>query len=504
MAQSRLQHNISLVAACGFACLQAYMYSFLYLGAQDTFADLGFSFYQARSFLVLAWMVLAFFIVRRFSTKARRALMAPTSLWCFSLLMAISGVLGYFPNHSLWSLVLETFLSGIPTGCFLAAWGRCLSESIVHSLPATVLVACLLAGIISLPLDFFTPAALVITALLPLVSCFIFVRLLPKDSSELPETTTENTSLKPLAFSDVITSKSEHEEALKLSTKMLAGTLVFGIASGFMQVFHTDVSHATANFVSFILLVAFAVASMQLIGVRMFEKQDATTLSATEQKEKLNDVYRLSLLLMMAGYLFVPVLGSFGVPGEAIVLSGYLGLTYVLTALFLLMARVDGSDPSIAFARGFSFLFFGVLVGIALGNSLVALQPTNEIPYFVAAFAGLSALFAYLFLFTEDDFKTLSDISEQVDVNALVCETIAKRYKLSKRESEILPLALRGRTGERIASELFISKSTAETHLRRISTKTNTHGRQELIDLSEKIRTELKRSEPSNHTPKGY
>ena len=117
-----------------------------------------------------------------------------------------------------------------------------------------------------------------------------------------------------------------------------------------------------------------------------------------------------------------------------------------------------------------------MLVGIALGNILVALQPTNEIPYFVAAFAGLSALFAYLFLFTEDDFKTLSDISEQVDVNALVCETIAKRYKLSKRESEILPLALRGRTGERIASELFISKSTAETHLRRISTKTNTHG----------------------------
>ena len=50
----------------------------------------------------------------------------------------------------------------------------------------------------------------------------------------------------------------------------------------------------------------------------------------------------------------------------------------------------------------------------------------------------------------------------------------------------MLPLALRGRTGERIAAELFISKSTVETHLRRIYAKTGTHGRQELIDLGER------------------
>lgn len=504
MAHSRLpQQHVSLYVACGFACLQAYLYSFLYLGAQDTFADLGFSFYQARSFLVLAWMILAFFVVRRFSTKARKALMASSSLWCYSLLMAISGVLGYFPNHTLWSLVLETLVSGIPTGFFLAAWGRCLSESMEHPLPTTVMFACLLAGIISLPLDFFTPGALVITAILPILSCFFLNLLSPKPVAVKTHAGEEaDQEHKSVGIADVIASKSQQEEALKLSAKMLAGTLVFGVASGFMQVFQTDVSHETANFVSFILLIAFAIAAMQLIGVHFFGKQNPATLSAAEQKEKLNDVYRLSLLLMMAGYLFVPVLGSFGVPGEAIVLSGYLGLTYVLTALFLLMARVNSTDPSVAFARGFSYLFFGVLSGIALGNVLVALQPTNEIPYFVAAFAGLSALFAYLFLFTEDDFKTLSDISERVDVNALVCETIAQRYKLSKRESEILPLALRGRTGERIASELFISKSTAETHLRRISTKTNTHGRQELIDLSEQIRRELEHSEKSNPTPK--
>ena len=66
------------------------------------------------------------------------------------------------------------------------------------------------------------------------------------------------------------------------------------------------------------------------------------------------------------------------------------------------------------------------------------------------------------------------------------CRAIIERYKLSKRESEILPLALRGRTGERIASELFIAKSTVDTHLRRIYGKCGVHSRQELIDLSER------------------
>ena len=66
------------------------------------------------------------------------------------------------------------------------------------------------------------------------------------------------------------------------------------------------------------------------------------------------------------------------------------------------------------------------------------------------------------------------------------CRAISQDHGLSKRESEILPLALRGRTGERIAGELFISKSTVDTHLRRMYAKTGTHGRQELIDLGER------------------
>ena len=65
------------------------------------------------------------------------------------------------------------------------------------------------------------------------------------------------------------------------------------------------------------------------------------------------------------------------------------------------------------------------------------------------------------------------------------CRKISKQAGLSPREAEVLPLALKGRTGERIASELCISKSTVDTHLRRIYAKCGVHNRQELIDFAE-------------------
>ena len=108
---------------------------------------------------------------------------------------------------------------------------------------------------------------------------------------------------------------------------------------------------------------------------------------------------------MMAGFLFVPVLADFGVPGEAIVLAGYLGLSAVLVSLFLVMGRITGQDAALSFARGFTALFAGEMAGIALGNLLDLVGTRGQTPYAVVACAGLAALFAYLFLFTERDFR---------------------------------------------------------------------------------------------------
>lgn len=161
--------------------------------------------------------------------------------------------------------------------------------------------------------------------------------------------------------------------------------------------------------------------------------------------------------------------------------------------MFLAIARASGKDAAVSFARGFFALYAGEVVGIALGNAIELVQPGAAQPYAVAACAGLASLFAYLFLFTERDYIELTAIAGGIDAFDEACRRIAEDAALSKREAEVLPLALRGRTAERIAGELCIAKSTADTHLRRIYSKAGVHSRQELIDLGERIQDEVRR-----------
>lgn len=69
-------------------------------------------------------------------------------------------------------------------------------------------------------------------------------------------------------------------------------------------------------------------------------------------------------------------------------------------------------------------------------------------------------------------------------------------YNLSPREMEVVELLLRGRSIPYICDELFIAKSTAQTHVRHIYAKMDiTGGRQELIDRIESA-DEVQRPSP--------
>lgn len=65
------------------------------------------------------------------------------------------------------------------------------------------------------------------------------------------------------------------------------------------------------------------------------------------------------------------------------------------------------------------------------------------------------------------------------------CDLLANDFALSPRETEVLPLLLRGRTIARIQEELFISASTVNTHIRHIYGKCEVANKQELLDLFE-------------------
>lgn len=63
------------------------------------------------------------------------------------------------------------------------------------------------------------------------------------------------------------------------------------------------------------------------------------------------------------------------------------------------------------------------------------------------------------------------------------CRTVAARYGLTERETEVLELLCRGRGKAYIAEALSVSENTVRHHCKNIYSKLQVHSREELMDL---------------------
>lgn len=71
------------------------------------------------------------------------------------------------------------------------------------------------------------------------------------------------------------------------------------------------------------------------------------------------------------------------------------------------------------------------------------------------------------------------------------CETIADRYLLSRRETEVMFLLAKGHNAAFIQDKLCISRSTAKTHISHIYRKLDIHTQQELLNMVDAARAEV-------------
>lgn len=470
----------------GYACHQAFMFALFYMGWNSALTVGGLAFERIDLLITLLAAAVTLIVLRAVALRVRDVLLNRSLMWCYAVLLAIGSSVSLPAEYGLASMVMEGVLVGGPFACMLAAWGRALGARSHGESSRGVLLATAVAAVFTFLLAVVCsqmPLAAAVANLLPFGSAWALVGIEPLLSSERVEENADPQRKTALTIATLFASKKQRAETHRISRKVLGGSVVFGLAGGLMETYASDPgSVATPTFAATLLLLAlFCAGSLQVVGVTARRSG-----SDGEVSRLLVGVYRLALLLMMAGYLFMPVLEPYGVPGDSIVLAGYLGLSAVLVSLFVLMAKLTGMDAALSFSRGFAALYLGEAGGLALGNVLQVASPSGDMSFAVASCAGFATLFAYLFLFTEGDFLALSRIAKQADRLEDACRVMASKFKLSKRESEILPLALRGRTGERMAAELFIAKSTVDTHLRRIYGKCGVHSRQELIDLGER------------------
>lgn len=504
-------------AIMGFGCNQAFLFAMLYLGSFNESGQHGFLIDRADLLCALLAMAATFALMTRERTRRRLMGAAEGLARCYALpvvaalyiLVAVAVLLPAVPWLAL--AAIEGLVAGIPLALLLCLWGRVLGDaSIDQSVPEVFIGSALGAAICfivaAIPLD----GAYVVLYVLPVGSAAA-LRVLgahpcaepgkqagdkgasAKAGQDAPATGGSDAAAG--AAGDVAVGDASSDEAAKLSGRIIAGTVVYGVATGAVEALATSAEGAGTSSLSitFVLFVLYCVAALQLYGGRPLSLGVRAVLPTGSDQEvgPLGGAYRLAILLMAGGFVAVPLLESVGVSGVAVVLAGYLGIFSVLVSLFLIMGRVTGRDAVRSFARGFAALFFGEITGVLIGGILGALPGTFDVSAALVTLAGVAVLYAYLFLFTDRDMAALSVVVAQSDRFAEACELIARTAKLSKREAEILPLALRGRTAERIAGEFFISKNTVDTHLRRIYAKCGVHTRQELIDLGERTEAEL-------------
>ena len=74
-----------------------------------------------------------------------------------------------------------------------------------------------------------------------------------------------------------------------------------------------------------------------------------------------------------------------------------------------------------------------------------------------------------------------------IDPASVPCDIIARTYRLTAREREVLGLIAHGRNMPFMEQELVISRNTLKMHIRHIYTKLDVHSKQEIIDMVEAL-----------------
>lgn len=206
-------------------------------------------------------------------------------------------------------------------------------------------------------------------------------------------------------------------------------------------------------------------------------------------------IYRFALPLVVVALTIVPLFGY--VQGQAanFCMSG----AYTAQSIIIMLIMAN-----ICYRFGVSAIWlFGIERGVRqvvmwLGRMTADAVESQEVlgsmGDMAVALLALVAVVAATILLSERDLSSrwgANFLSGGTDSAALArkqelaerCAEIARRYKLSAREEEVLLLLAQHKTVGIIERELVIANGTAKAHVRHIYQKLDIHTRQELFDL---------------------
>ena len=194
-------------------------------------------------------------------------------------------------------------------------------------------------------------------------------------------------------------------------------------------------------------------------------------------------LYRSPVLLMVCGFLLIPMEGLFGAAASSYLIA----VSYSLMGLLVMFLLYDISKRMgvaiVAFMACKNAEQFFVQAGSAATDALgMSGLPADTQSLVVAILVCVLILGATLVLFSERELSSkwgvdilatggLVERSEEEERREERCRELVETYRLSPREEEVLLLLAEGKTGRVIQQELFIAEGTFKAHTRHIYEK---------------------------------
>jgi DNA-binding CsgD family transcriptional regulator len=236
--------------------------------------------------------------------------------------------------------------------------------------------------------------------------------------------------------------------------------------------------------VRFGLLITLLSLNQHILGLKISKK----VISVVR-----NSVIFLSIIWLL-GWIEIPLLGSRYIVDQLMVLTDFLLFATVIASAVFLRYRA-AFLPAKEYRRAIimlsTIIIFPMAIGIiklVIGSSLSRINFVLErsMIYLPLVLFNISSAWwavRYASILSKYDSVSLS-------VKSLDSDDFANKYKITKRETEVIELICKGKTNKEIADQLFISIETVKDHNYKIFQKTGVKNRTQLVNLINNFKKE--------------
>ena len=357
---------------------------------------------------------------------------------------------------------IAPFVAGLAAGFLFTGWGAVFTSGITRSIAIHYAVALAAGAVMYLVVLYLpTPARMLATLVLPAAS-YVCTLLCP--------------SVMPVVRSR----RKVPRHCLGALARSLVAVTLLGFGDSFMRtVFQTVEMSDNPVHLRWILLGA------ALLGALI----TCVTARARLSRDSIGRVGHVLMLAIAVLFLVVPIVHGIGFAADAAAAPCFFLVTLLIWTTLSQIVAAYQLNVRLTFCCGLGAAYLGCLAGSLIGMACApAVHASYRLQFAVALGCALLVLLSSLFLVDARTFIELLALDRSEEGGgqrrfALRCERAAQMYGLSSKEAEVMVLAAKGRSVQRIQEALGIAASTVNTHISHIYRKMDVHCRQEMLDL---------------------